>query len=145
MKTSIWKQYRGCRRQPLKMTVNWTKVSDVQTFSWLFGSWTTGHRQQPLIHSLLKYRCGRALYRASFETPTNKSVHYWNASGDGLCTMHGYVNERQCYELHMVGEKGKMAVKWTRLNDLHTFSQSLAAEPLVTTNSHWSISYHTFT
>ena len=53
-----------------KMAVNRTSTGNLQIFSRPFSSRVTGHRQQPLIHSLLIYQCGRALSRASFETPT---------------------------------------------------------------------------
>ena len=35
------------------MAVNWTSTGNLQIFSQSFSSQVTGHRQQPLIHSLL--------------------------------------------------------------------------------------------
>ena len=43
------------------MAVNRTSTGNLQIFSRPFSSQGAGHCQQPLIHSLLIYRCGRAL------------------------------------------------------------------------------------
>ena len=53
------------------MAVNRTSTGNLQIFSRPFSSWVTGHRQQPLIHSLLIYRCGSFKGGSGWSPPTS--------------------------------------------------------------------------
>ena len=66
--TTLWTTH-GRKERGREMAVKQTRDNDLQTF----GSWTTGHCQQPLIHSPLKYQCGCAPSRASCETLTRST------------------------------------------------------------------------